>query len=784
MLKRKLFRDIRGNLSAYIAVISVLVIGLMMYVSMALTLDSLVVAKDNYLRDYKFADGFAQIVRGPRSLVDDIQDIEGIDQAIGRIVEDVQVYKPQGEDTTTVRLVSFEERQPLNKFNLKEGKTPSGEAREILVTPSFMEGNNFKIGDQIPLVIKGREVRFTITGTIDSPEYIYEIPSGTTLTPNPKAFGVGFVPYSVVAPLLEMEGQINDIAFSLEKGHDFLDVKTPITRVLNHYGMTNIISGEDQVSYSMLKQEIIGLEGSVTTVPMIFLIVAASVLYIMLRRMVEQQRGQIGVMKAFGFTDWEILKHYLGYATFIGLLGGLGGSLAGTYLSYFFVDLYQTFFNIPDFVARVSWTYLIAGTLLSLAFSLFAGWRGCRRVMGLAPAEAMRPPAPVVGKKTLLERVTFFWAMLNTQAKMAIRNVFRNKQRAFLVILGVASAFSMMVASRASFDATYHLVNFQYDQVERYDLKVSLGQYVDKVRGVSDSRSLDGVYKAEPMLEVPVTISNRWLEKDIAITGLDKDNSLYRLVDTKGDLVELPPNGMVISNQLAKKLNIKAGDFVTIKPFMGVGKEKQVQVRQVVAQYVGLGAYMDIEALGELVEMPAAASSILLGVKEGQLDEVRKELQGGRNVGALHDKNKMKEQFEELMASSQASQYIMMFFAFITGFAIVYNVNIISLSERERELATLMVLGMTEREVARILAFEQGFLGLLAIIVGVPMSYGMLYTIVNAVASDIYNMPVIIEPMSYLISLLGSVAFLIAAQWKVRGRVGRLSMLDVLKEHE
>ena len=193
---------------------------------------------------------------------------------------------------------------------------------------------------------------------------------------------------------------------------------------------------------------------------------------------------------------------------------------------------------------------------------------------------------------------------------------------------------------------------------------------------------------------------------------------------------------------------------------------------------------MEIGTLSEILRAPPVASSILITVTEEKMPEIRKDLQTGKNVQAIHDKNKLKEQFEDLMESSQATQFISLFFSFIMGFAIVYNVNIISLAEREREMASLMVLGMTEGEVARILLFEQGFLGVVAIIIGIPMSYGMLYAIVNASGSEIYNMPLIINYGSFLMALAGTIMFLLAAQWKMKGRIGRLSMLDVLKQQD
>lgn len=785
MLRRKLWRDIRGNYGAYLAVISVSIIGLMLYVSMALILDSLKTSVDTYYSEHDFAEGFARIVQGPQGLVEDIRGIEGIDRVSGRIVSDVLVNKTAGEDNTTLRLVSFGgDKNDLNRFKLEGGSIPSGDSREILVSPAFLAANGYKIGDAVPLIIAGTEIQFTITGTAISPEYVYEIPSGQTLTPDPKVFGVAFVPYNTAAQVLGMDGQINDIVFTLDRNINFTTIKRPVENILGNYGLTQLYPRKDHLSHSMLNQEIVGLEATVNTSPVIFLLVAASILYIMLRRMVEQQRGLIGILKAFGFTDREIITHYLGYAVFTGGLGGLGGGLLGTWLSFYFAKMYQQFYNIPGLSGRVAPQYIITAALLAIAFSVIAGYQGCKGVLRLSPADAMRPPAPKVGKKTLVERIGFLWKMLTTLGKMAVRNVFRSKQRSFLAVFGIAASFSLMVASGASFDAVYYLINFQYEKVEKYDIKVGLKSYVGRTEAVTGTRYMDGVLEAEPVLEVPVTLSNKWREKDTVITGLPQEASLYHLLTDKGKQVSLPDRGMVISTQMAKILDIKQGDTITVKPFLGDREERQVVVRQVVPQYVGLGAYMDLESLSSLLRAPPVASSVLIRVEEGNMSEVREELRTGKNVSAIHDKNKLKAQFEELMETSQASQYILLFFSFIMGFAIVYNVNIISLSEREREMASLMVLGMTEGEVARILLFEQGFLGVAAIIAGVPLSYGMLYAIVNASSSEIYNMPLIINPASFMMALAGTLTFVLAAQWKMKGRVSKLSMLDVLKQQD
>ncbi len=729
--------------------------------------------------------GYAQIIKGPYGLVEDIRGIPGIDRVSGRIVQNVFVNKTDSQDTTTLRLVSFGTgKGALNRFRLVEGRVPTDGTQEILVSPAFLKANGLSLGSRIPLIIQGHEVKFKISGTAISPEYVYEIPNGQTLTPDPKVFGVAFVPYSTAASMLGMDGYINDISFTLDRGVAYSSVEKPVSRLLEHYGLTQIYPRKDQISYSMLNQELVGLKSSVNTTPVIFLAVAAAILYIMLRRMVEQQRGQIGVLKSFGFSDWQILRHYLGYAVLIGLLGGLGGGVAGTWLSFYFAKIYQQFFNIPGLSGKLSLFYVIVGTLLSLAFCLVAGYQGCKGVLALSPAEAMRPPSPKVGGRTMLERVELLWRALSTQGKMAVRNIFRTKQRSILAILGIAVAFSMTVATEASYDAIYYLINFQYQQVEKYDLKIGLKNYADKTESISTAGNIEGVIKAEPILEAPVTMKNRWLQKDVVVTGLTRGGSLYRLINDDGESVDLPANGLVVSTQLAKKLKIKEGDRVTVKPFIGDRKERQVQVTKVVPLYVGLGAYMEIDALGRMLSSSPFASSVLIQVDRDTAAEVRKELQEGKNISTIYDKTKMKAQFEELMASSQSQQFIILFFSFVMGFAIVYNLNIISLSEREREMATLMVIGMTEGEISRILLYEQGLLGLGAAVAGVPLSYGMLWAIVNASGSDIYNMPLVVEPRSLLIGFLGTLAFLLAAQWKMKGKVARLSMLDVLKQQD
>ncbi len=785
MLTRKLWRDIKGNYGAYLAVVSVMIIGLMLYAALSVIMDNLSTSQENYYREDKFAGGFAQIVRGPESLAGEVDKVKGVTAVTGRIIKDVFVNTPEGAETKTLRLVSFQSpNQRVNRFRLVAGRIPREGEREILISPAFLTAGGYLIGDQLPLIIAGKEINFKITGTAISPEFIYEIPNGQTIAPNPKTFGIGYLNFTVLSSLLGMDRQVNNLAFTLAPGTEFAAVKQPLTTILDHYGLTQLYARRDQLSHSVFTQEIKGLKATAQTTPVIFLLVAASILYIMLRRMVEQQRGQIGVMKAFGFTDREIINHYLSFALLIGFVGGLGGGLAGSLLSFPLAKIYQHYFNLPALRGSFAPGDIIAATLLSCVFSAIAGWRGARQVLTLTPADAMRAPTPKATGKTLIERINIIWQLLNSLGKMAARNLFRSRSRTILAILGIATAFSLMVASAASLDATDLLMNFQFDQVEKYDMKVALNQFTGKNEAAAGGRHLRGVTMVEPELEVPATISHRWLKKDTVITGLERNSRLFRLITSKGDPVDLPKSGLVVSSQLAKILDLKPGDTVTVKPLLGDKQERLIRVAQVIPQYVGLGAYMEIDALSRVMNARPAASAVLLKVKREQYPEVRKILQEGKNVLALEDKTKIKAQYDEMMASSKSTIWIMLLFAFITGFAIVYNVTLISLAERERELATLLVLGMTEAEVGHILLYEQTAMGILGILTGIPFSYGILYAMATGTANDMYNLPMIISAQSFITGIIGTILCILVAQWRINGRIGSLSMLEVLKQQD
>jgi putative ABC transport system permease protein len=400
ILKSKMWRDIGENKTAYVACAVVIVIGLMTYTSMQMARDNLAVAREEFYRQYHYADGFAKIRAMPYSRVEKLEEIEGIDQIQGRLVHDVRVLMPQKEKNVYLRLISLDmgKSDSLNGVKLSRGSFSGEGEKAIVLADKFFDANRLSLGDTLTVIIEGKKVELKIAGTGQSPEYIYAMKDVQTIFPDPQAFEVAYMPYDVMEGLFNQKGTVNDISFTLKPGYGFDDVKERLETELEKYGLESLIPARDQMSNAILTQELKQLEKTSRSVPLLFLLISAIILYIMLKRLVESQRGQIGTLMAFGYRKGEIIFHYLSYGLIVGAAGGVMGGILGTALSASMTKMYQEFFSLPGLAGRFSVKYFLSGILLSVGFSLIGAFEGAKGILRLKPVDAMRPPVPVFNR--------------------------------------------------------------------------------------------------------------------------------------------------------------------------------------------------------------------------------------------------------------------------------------------------------------------------------------------------------------------------------------------------
>lgn len=785
MLWKKMWRELRENKAAYLACLAVIAIGLMLFVAMSVLFEGLNEAKNNFYGDYRFADGFAKVRGISQIQVDRLAFVEGISRLEGRRVEDVRVFFPEREENVYLRLVSLRPEQTarLNDVMLQAGTLPAAGSRSILPDPGFLEANGLQTGDTIPVIIAGNQVELTVTGAAISPEFVYAMRTPMDIYPDPATFGVAYLPLDVMQNLFGEES-LNDITFTLAPGHTYEDVEGRLKPRLESYGLESIYAREDQLSEVILNQELQSLQSMVTSMPLLFLIVAATILYILLKRMVEQQRGQIGTLKALGYSSREILFHYISYALIIGALGGLFGALLGFWLSYPLMAMYETFFNLPGLTGRFSFYYLVLGVLFSTGFGALAGYFGSKDVLKLQPAEAMKPPAPPSAKQTLLEGWRAYWNNLTVQGKMATRNMFRNLGRSFITLIGVMFAFSLIATTGYFLSLMDVLLVDQFTKVQTHDVKVVFTAPTNSWEARLELSPLPGVNRFEAYLEAPATLQHGWYEKDTVILGLEPESEMYNLLNRNGVKVALPAEGILLSQNLAESLRAEAGSRLEIESPYAKDSPVYSEVVDIIPQYLGTNAYMDIQALGRLLGQGNISTAALLAVEEGAFPYLKDRYRESAGVFSVEEKSALLNKFQELMESYSFTFWVLALFGILTGFAVIYNSGMVSLSERRRELASLRVMGMTSEEVLQVLSFEQWFVSLFGMLAGVPMTMLFLQGMANAMQNDVFTYPVMFELQPFIIGTVGTAASIWLTQRFIFSKIRQLSMVEALKERE
>jgi putative ABC transport system permease protein len=787
MLWKKVFRDLRENKGAYLACMVIIILGLMVYIALSMVLDNLRISQQAFYKDQNFADGFVEVQALPYSEIQNLQLIEGVEDLQGRLVKDVRVLLPDREDNVYLRLISTDPKKErsINGMRLLQGASLNNEEAGIWVDNMFFDANNLSLNDDLLVVTAGKKEELRIAGVGQSPEFIYALRTMADLYPNPEQFGIAFVPLEVMQSFFPEQNAFNDIVFTLAAGVAFDDVKEALEYELKPYGLTALYPRDDQISHLLLTMELDTLGSMSKALPIMFLLIAAAILYITLKRLIEQQRGQIGILKALGYTQKEIMLHYLSYAFLVGLAGGIVGVITGAFLFKPLIALFQVFFNMPGLTGGLALSYLLFGVLLSLTFSLVAGYHGCKRVLTLEPAEAMRPPAPPIGKSVLLERVKLVWGMLTVQGMMAVRNISRNKGRSAFVFVGIMLCFAISSFTLSMNNLYQKMLFDQYEVVELYDVKATLSKPLDAKAVTREFKGFYGVSNAEAMTEVPVTLKHKWLQQDVTMLGLLEDGQLYSIVDTHHNRVELPKTGVILTERLAGLLDAKVGTILNLEsPMMKQAADKQIEVVAMIPQYVGMNAYMSFNAVQGMLGQGGIATSVMLNMEEQSIPQFQEKYIQSDLIAGIDQKHERLEKMQEMMKSYGSMIYIYMLLGIAIGFAIIYSSSIITVSERNRELASMMVLGMTPAEVLSVITFEQWFVGIPAMVVGIPLSKSMLYGMSRAVESDVFTMPVSIPFSSFVLGCLVTCGSIWVAQRVAARKIRGLSLVGALKSAE
>ncbi len=785
-LDLKLLRDVSRMKGQVLAVALVMACGLAMMImtrSLILTLEG---TRDAYYQSHRMADVFGSLKRAPLSLRDRLVEIPGIAALEMRVVRDAVLDLPGVLEPCTGHLVSLPEDGSaplLNQVFLRRGRMPRPDARrETVVSEAFAEANQLMPGDSVLAIINGRRDRLEITGIGLSPEFVFEARAGETL-PDNKRFGVFWMNYRALAVAYDMDGAFNDFCIDLSPGAEAGSVIDEMDRLLMTYGATGGYTRADHGSAQRLNDELEVLHALSVAYPVVFLSVAAFMVNAVLARLVRLQREQIAQMKALGYSSWQVGRHYLGFALVIVVLGSILGGLAGRFMGGGLLGLYRLFFRFPTLEFAMDYSAVATALLVSTVASLIGVLSVVWMAVKLPPAEAMRPEPPTSYKPSLLERAGLT-GWMSPVMRMALRNIERRPWQSAFTVAGLSLATGLMVLPGSMEDSIDYLLTYQWNDSQRQDVIAFLVE-PGSSESLHDLEHLPGVTFAEPIRVVQARFHHAQRERRLSITGLPKGSILNRLLDAKGRRIELPDEGLVMSQALAEKLGIRVGEFVQVAVLEGQRPQLQLPVRGLIEDFSGVSAFMEINALRRAMKEGATVSGAYLTVDDSQWDAFMRKIKSTPRLAATLVKKDQLRAFRTTTGESIGIlRRLYLTLAVIVAFGVVYNSARIALSERGRDLATLRVVGFTQREVAGVLLGELTLLLFIALPVGLLFGRGLVTWIITKVRTETVRLPLVISDETYATAVLVVVGAAVACFALVAQMLRKLDMVGVLKARD
>ncbi len=784
-LDRKVWRDLRKMTGQAVAVSLVMACGLAMMIMARSLIHSLESTRLEYYQSHRFAQVFAQLKRAPNSLAARIAEIPGIATVQTGISAQITLDLPGLDEPASGLMRSLPDFgvPELNRLFLRAGQwlTP-GSRGFVLVGEAFAEANQLRPGDSIGVLLNGRRQQFRIAGIVLSPEFIFESRPGSAL-PDNRTYGIFWMPYKELATAFSLDGAFNFLSLTLAPGAAERPVIAELDKLLTPYGARGAYSRADHPSHIRVSDEIRILQTLSVGFPTVFLSVAAFMTNAVLSRLLALQREQIAILKAFGFTNRQIVVHYLKFALVMVAAGTLLGAIGGVAMGHRLVLLYHRFFRFPELDFRLDHTAFPLALVVSAAAALLGVLSSVRRAARLPPAEAMRPEPPASYRPALLER-TGISHFLSHTFRIAVRNLERKPVQALFTILGLALATGILIVPNCFRDGVAEVMDFQWDVVQRQDVTIGLVEPASfQVSHLFEQ--LPGVILAEPIRGAAVRLHFGSRHRQIAIQGLLSNGEHNRVIDGRSRQIPLPPEGLVVSAKLAEVLGARIGDELLVEMLEGRRTVQPVRLTGLSEDFAGIAAYMDLHAVNRLLQEGDVISGASFKVDKAQWSVFLRALKGIPRVSWVAVKESLRTNFRQTTAASiNLLQTIYLSFATVVAFGVVYNNARISLAERARELATLRVIGFSRREVGTVLVTELVLLALIAVPLGLVLGTGFATGILKAVNTETVRLPLVLTLRNYTFAVLTvTVASTLSALFVLR-RLNQLNLVSALKAPE
>ncbi len=561
-----------------------------------------------------------------------------------------------------------------------------------------------------------------------------------------------------------------------------------------------VLKRDANESYLSFKNDTQSIGAIGTVFPIIFFLVAALVALTTMTRMVEEQRTQIGTLKALGYSKGTIIGKYLLYAGLASVIGSVIGVFLGEFtIPYFILAAYKTtYYNLGESVVTLNVLYAVVASLAAIICTVGATLFACYKELRAVPAQLMRPEAPKSGKRTLLEHVNFIWERLNFGQKAAMRNLFRYKKRFFMTIFGVGGCMALLLVGLGIKDSVSAMANNQYGEILKYDSVVSVDSNLTRAQrramlsDISDISDISSylqanrtmVYAQGKNTGATTDEKNAYMIVPREVENL-KDYITIRERGATDELLELTDDGVIITEKYAKLLGVSVGDSIFVRLSEADAYPKEVKVTGITENYIFNYIYMTPTLYQSLYNISGDLNVLLLKLEDGaNTSDVSSRLLQITGINSVTMNTDEIEQLNTVINSLYFIVVIMIIAAAILAFVVLYNLNNINISERRRELATLKLLGFFDNELNAYVYRENVVLTLLGTILGVFLGIGLHQFVMITVETDMYMFGRELEPLSIAIGAVLTIVFALATNLIMYFKLKKIDMIESLKSVE
>ncbi|OPH58125.1 ABC transporter permease [Paenibacillus ferrarius] len=772
-LFKKLLRDIKQTTGQFLAFVLVITVGAFFYTGLVTLSDNLSAYTKDYFQTHNLSDLNVYYDQISKQDVTELGKIEGIQNVEGRYSFDAT---QSFEDTkATLKVHSIPVNNTINKPTMIEGSIPSRKD-QILLDSHYANVHQYKVGEQIKLSINEKDVAFTISGLGENVEYAKK-----NETQDHKTSGFAYVAEAGV-PRIAGSFYNNEMMIDVVEGYDVDRLGQNVEAQSKNLSYVSQISKERTFNYSQLQQTIHNNKLMSKVIPLVLFIIEAIILFLTMSRIIDSQRNQVGIMKALGVKNSSIMLHYMGFPVLVSIIGSILGCVVAASL---FIPMIEASnarsYSLPNITFSLSSFSVIPPILLSSAFGMMACYLSGIGMLRERAAQAMRPKPPKKMKKLLIEQFPGIWRRISYSNKLILRNIFLNKQKALASSVGVVVSTVLLITAFGT-QMSLQRVADQIEEVNTYDLKVEYTRE-DELEKLQLPTGIESSYH---LSSFPVEFVKGDDKENATLIVTEKDNDLIHFFGENDNPIVLEDSGVLVPKSYADHYQIAVGDTIRIKfanPSFA-NNTVDMKVAQISNQYSNPSFYCTIAYLKSFGIDYKPTSLLVKASSAADLANVRQFFEQDKQIEFIKDKNDLKESAQYILKQNSFLFIMFIICAVILSFGAIYTISSINIYERNRELATLKVLGYQKSKINRLIFLENMILTTFAVIVALPISGYMYAIIVEALSSTHQQIPDQLSLFVILVSVLLAFLLTTLSSLMLRRKVSRINMIESLKSIE